>query len=74
MTYRHVTHRPDEERSPAAMSLSARIASLESHLATLVIALARATGNTERVVRLEFGIDQQPEVWAEDSERGSNRG
>lgn len=36
-------------------------------IARLVTALARATGNTERVVRLEFGIDQEPEVWAEDA-------
>ena len=35
-------------------------------IARLVTALARATGNTERAVRLEFGIDQGPEAWAED--------
>ncbi len=32
----------------------------------LVRALVRATGRSERYVRLEYGIDQEPEGWAED--------
>lgn len=37
--------------------------------------LARYKGVPVAVVRLEYGLDPQPEHWADDSpERGSNRG
>ena len=36
-------------------------------IARLVRGLSVATGASERYVRLEYGIDKEPEMWAEDA-------
>lgn len=48
-------------------ALLAKVALLQSHLDTAVIALSRAHGVSEARVRLDIGIDQPGPQWAEDA-------